>query len=65
MTRSERPKMTIARSEIVYYAEPLGHGRGIMRCDVVWQGELISSELDGSPAPLATVQAHERRVSIG
>ena len=51
-------------SHITYYAEPLGHGRAIMRVDVVHDGELVATYTDGSPAPLATVRRYERRVSL-
>lgn len=51
---------------IDYYAESLGNGRGILRCDVVVNGELVQelSGTVGSPAPMATVQQHERRVTL-
>jgi hypothetical protein len=51
-----------ARSYIHYYAEGLGNGRGILRCDVVVDGVLVpelSGEV-GSPAPIDTVRQHER-----
>lgn len=58
--------MTGPASFVDYYAESLGHGRGVMRRDVVIEGVLVPelSGLDGSPAPLATVQRHERRVAL-
>lgn len=52
------------RSEIVYYAEPLGDGRAVMRVDTVLEGVLEETHLDGSPAPIETVRAHERRVRL-
>lgn len=53
-------------SYINYYAEPLGHGRAIMRCDIVDDnGDLVDSHTVGSPAPLVTVRAAERRTTIG
>lgn len=45
-------------------AEPLGHGRAIMRVDVVADGELVESHTEGSPAPIDTVRAHEERVNL-
>lgn len=51
---------------IDYYAEALGHGRAIMRCDIVDNnGDLVDSHTVGSPAPIATVQAAARRTTIG
>lgn len=47
-----------------YYAEPLGFGRGILRCDVVVDGELMMSYPVGSPAPFAIVLAAERTVPL-
>lgn len=52
-------------SYIAYYAESLGHGRAIMRVDTVFDGQLVESHEDGSPAPIETVRAHERRVRLG
>jgi hypothetical protein len=51
-------------SFIAWYAEPLGHGRAVMRADVVAGGALVMSWTDGSPAPLATVRAHEHRTAL-
>lgn len=51
-------------SYIAYYAEPLGHGRAIMRCDLVVDGQLADSYTVGSPAPLETVRKHERRTPL-
>lgn len=51
-------------SFIAWYAEPLGHGRAVMRADLVADGRLVMSWTDGSPAPLATVLAHEHRVPL-
>jgi hypothetical protein len=51
-------------SYIARYAEALGHGRAIMRVDVVIDGRLVQSWLDGSPAPIATVKAHESRLAL-
>jgi len=53
------------RSYISYYAESLGHGRAIMRVDIVVEGRLVQSYLSGSPAPMASVKAHEHRVPLG
>lgn len=53
------------KSYISYYAEPLGHGRAIMRVDVVVDGELVESHTSGSPAPIETVRKHERTVQLG
>jgi hypothetical protein len=47
------------------YAENLGHGRGIMRVDIVVHGKLVNSHLEGSPAPIETVRAHESKHMIG
>lgn len=52
------------RSYIHRYAESLGHGRAIMRCDTVIDGVLVESHVEGSPAPLKTVQAHEEKVML-
>lgn len=52
-------------SYIDYYPEPLGHGRAIMRRDVVFDGVLVESGTDGSPAPVDTVRAHAHRVTLG
>lgn len=53
------------QSYIHYYAEALGHGRAIMRVDVVFDGELVDSHTSGSPAPIDTVRAHERLTPLG
>ena len=50
--------------EFHYFAEPLGRGRAIMRCDTVIDGKLVSSQTVGSPASMATVRAHERHYRI-
>jgi hypothetical protein len=55
---------TDSRNYIHYYAEPLGHGRAIMRVDVVFHGELVESHTTGSPAPLETVRKHERKTNL-
>ncbi len=52
------------RSYIHYYAEPLGNGRAVMRVDVVADGDLVESHTDGSPAPIETVRAYERKVRL-
>ena len=52
-------------SYIEWYAEPLSHGRAIMRVDVVADGKLLMSYTDGSPARMETVLAHEHRVTLG
>lgn len=51
-------------SFIHYYADPLGHGRAIMRCDIVVDGAMVQSYTVGSPAPLDTVRRYERRVPL-
>lgn len=51
-------------SYIAHYAEALGHGRAIMRVDVVIEGKLDHSYTEGSPAPIDTVRAYERRVTF-
>jgi hypothetical protein len=51
-------------SYIDHYAEALGHGRGIMRVDVVIDGRLVDTHTEGSPAPLATVQAAAHRCTL-
>jgi hypothetical protein len=48
-----------------YYAESLGHGRAILRCDVVIDGELEDSHTVGSPAPVDTVRKQERTTPLG
>jgi len=55
-----------ARSYIHYYAEGLGNGRGILRCDVVVDGLLVRelSGERGSPAPFDTVRQHEQLVVL-
>ncbi len=55
---NERDPMKI---EFIYYAEPLGNGRAIMRVDTVVDGVLVESDTSGSPAPIETVRAHEER----
>ena len=55
---------TDSRNYIHYYAEPLGHGRAIMRVDVVFHGQLVDSHTSGSPAPLETVRKHERKTNL-
>lgn len=59
--------MNDGTSYIHYYAESLGHGRGVLRCDVVVEGQLVNelSGVEGSPAPLETVRKHERKVVLG
>jgi hypothetical protein len=55
-------------SYIVYYAERLPNGprgRGILYCDVVFDGELVDSHEVGSPAPYATVKRAERKRMLG
>ena len=52
-------------SYISYYAEALGHGRAILRCDVVIDGELVESHTVGSPAPIESVRAAERTANLG
>lgn len=49
---------------IAYEAEPLPHGRGVLRRDLVLDGRVLSSERTGSPAPLEAVKAHERKVVL-
>ena len=53
-------------SYIHRYPDPLPGGRAIMRVDVVIDGELVNelSHLEGSPAPFATVKAHEERIAL-
>jgi len=51
-------------SYISYYAEPLPHGRAIMRCDIVVDGVLVQTYETGSPAPMASVKAAEDRVEL-
>lgn len=51
--------MSEARSFIHHYAESLGNGRAIMRVDVVFDGKLVDSHTEGSPAPMETVRQHE------
>jgi hypothetical protein len=46
-------------------AERLPRGRAVMRVDVVIEGELVDSWIEGSPAPFAVVQEHERRSPLG
>jgi hypothetical protein len=46
------------------YAEPVSEGRSIMRVDYVWDGELVLSHTEGSPAPTETVKAHEQKVAL-
>jgi hypothetical protein len=53
-----------APSYIHYYPERLGHGRAILRVDVVVEGELVESHTSGSPAPYETVAAAERRTEL-
>ena len=48
------------------YPEPMAHGRAIMQRDVVIDGRLVP-ELSGhvgSPAPWATVAAHEHKLVL-
>lgn len=52
------------RNYIARYAEPLPGGRAIMRVDVVFDGQLILSHTEGSPAPYATVKAHESKITL-
>jgi len=52
------------RSFIHYYAESLGHGRGILRVDVVHDDQLVESHEVGSPAPIQTVRKHERTIEL-
>lgn len=49
------------RSFVEYAAEPLAHGRAIMRCEIVINGVVEQSYLVGSPAPIETVRKHESR----
>lgn len=51
-------------SYVAYYAESLGHGRAIMRVDIVHDGELVQSYTDGSPAPIETVRKYEHVVQL-
>jgi hypothetical protein len=44
---------------------PARFGRAELRVDVVIDGELVESWVEGSPAPLAVVQEHERRSPLG
>lgn len=55
---------TPAPSYIEYYPEPLPGGRAVMRVDLVVDGALVESHLDGSPAPWASVERHARRVPL-
>lgn len=57
----QTPATLAGRSFVEYTAEPLAHGRAIMRCEVVIDGEVVQSYLTGSPAPAAVVREHERR----
>ena len=52
-------------SYIAYEAESLGHGRAILRCDVVFDGALVESHTVGSPAPIDTVRKAERKTTLG
>lgn len=49
--------------EIHYYPDALGHGRGIMRVDVVEDGTIVDTHTSGSPAPMDTLKryAHTHR----
>jgi len=49
------------QSYIEYTAEPLAHGRAIMRVEVVINGRVEQSYFVGSAAPIASVRAHEAR----
>lgn len=53
-----------APSFIRSYAEPLGDGRAVMRVDVIVDGALDHSYLDGSPAPIDTVRQYETTETI-
>lgn len=50
---------------ITYWAEPLPGQRALLHCDIVVGGKLVLSYPVGSPAPLATVQAHTGLVPLG
>jgi hypothetical protein len=54
----------MVRNFIEYYAEPLGNGRAIMRCDIVVEDKLLLSYTVGSPAPETTVRQHEQKISL-
>lgn len=54
----------VGPSYIHRYAESLGHGRAIMRVDLVINGVLIESNVEGSPAPIETIQRYERKVAL-
>jgi hypothetical protein len=54
----------MTRSLIAYHAELLPHGRAQLVCDVVIDDVLELSYPCGSPAPAATVVAHERTVDL-
>lgn len=51
-------------SYIAYFVEPLGNGRAVMRVDIVVDGVLVDSHLEGSPAPIETVRRYERKVTL-
>lgn len=63
-SRLRRGRKCRPESYIAYHAEGLGHGRGVLRRDVVLDGRVLSSERVGSPGPLAAVRQHERRVKL-
>lgn len=52
------------RGEIVYFTEPLGNGRAVLRRDVTYGGVLVETEIIGSPAPIETVRKHEKRIVL-
>jgi len=54
----------VSENYIHRYAEPLPGGRAIMRVDIVHDGVLVDSHLEGSPASWATVKAHEEMIEM-